>query len=620
MAEARHAVEGTVRQIAVDTVTVPRVESMRDYILRRHRGLILQGLEAWARREGGAFALAAEDCRITGMSFWRYDTHTLLAEALVSIRLPGNEGAAVCPAYCEIWVDMQDRMTFTLGECGYLTARPQRRCWPMSEYLVPILRREEIEAGAEALLHRYCPEAFYQQKGLHAQTLARRMGLEVMWLPLHQRSRTRSILFFRPGRVLTAETGADGIPSALPRAVTIPGNTIVINLNAVHRDQCQLEIFHECIHYDWHFMFFRLQAMHHSDLRALRRRRRTVMTRQNAEHPLTWMEWQARRGSFGLMMPQSLLRPMITRLAARLQGSPLHAGRRFDWIARSIAAAQGWPRFRVRARLIQLGHVEARGALNYVDGAYIEPFAFNREKGEGACSFVIDRRSVLALYAGDSDFRRLIRSGRYVYADGHICLGGEEYIRQGPAGLKLTTWANAHVDQCCMRFLQKYEPCDPADYCFGQMHSDEEYNRQYLEFAANGADETRLEQMAEMARLLESLPASFPAALTFLMRRAHVTIEQLEEKAFISARTISRLRTEERGEYALDQVIAICIALHLPPWLSRELLQRAGFILRRTKQQLAYQCVLDCMFMDEVSDVQRFLAESGFARLKLNEG
>jgi len=69
----------------------------------------------------------------------------------------------------------------------------------------------------------------------------------------------------------------------------------------------------------------------------------------------------------------------------------------------------------------------------------------------------------------------------------------------------------------------------------------------------------------------------------------------------------------------LDQVLAICIALHLPPWISRELLQRAGILLRRTKQHLAYQCILDCMFMDEVSDVQRSLAEAGMERLKLGK-
>lgn len=108
----------------------------------------------------------------------------------------------------------------------------------------------------------------------------------------------------------------------------------------------------------------------------------------------------------------------------------------------------------------------------------------------------------------------------------------------------------------------------------------------------------------------DELPNSFPGTLVFLMKRAHVTIEQLEERSFLSGRAISRLRTEEKGAYSLDQVIAICVALHLPPWLSGEVLKRAGLMLTSTVQHRAYQFVLDCLFMDSVEDGQRFLKEA----------
>ena len=39
------------------------------------------------------------------------------------------------------------------------------------------------------------------------------------------------------------------------------------------------------------------------------------------------------------------------------------------------------------------GYIAAKGALNFVDGAYIEPFAFSLGNGSGDFSFVIDRRS-----------------------------------------------------------------------------------------------------------------------------------------------------------------------------------------------------------------------------------
>lgn len=111
----------------------------------------------------------------------------------------------------------------------------------------------------------------------------------------------------------------------------------------------------------------------------------------------------------------------------------------------------------------------------------------------------------------------------------------------------------------------------------------------YFAFAHNASTLSDQEKLLAMSRALDALPSSFHDALTHLMKQAHMTIEELEEQAFLSRRTISRLRTEERCDYSLDQVIAICVALHLPPWLSREMIQRAGFILRPTKQHLAYQ-------------------------------
>lgn len=223
-------------------------------------------------------------------------------------------------------------------------------------------------------------------------------------------------------------------------------------------------------------------------------------------------------------------RTVVVPRVQSMQDYILKHHRKLDMIARSISEERDWPRFRVRTRLIQMGYVEAKGALNYVDGAYIEPFAFSRDKGMGQYSFVIDRENVIALYQADAPFRSLLRSGEYVYVDGHLCKNDPRYVRQDVHGLKLTPWANAHVDECCMRFVEVYEQCSLADYSFGELHSDEEYNRQYLTFAAGTGKLGKKEQLTEMRRILEMIPSSFPEALTFLMRRARVTIEQLEEK------------------------------------------------------------------------------------------
>ncbi|MDO4549077.1 MAG: helix-turn-helix transcriptional regulator [Clostridia bacterium] len=156
-----------------------------------------------------------------------------------------------------------------------------------------------------------------------------------------------------------------------------------------------------------------------------------------------------------------------------------------------------------------------------------------------------------------------------------------------------------------------------SEYHFGALNSDEEYNSHYLTYTDENRNLSRKEQLAAMAQLLDSLPSTFHEALERLMRMKQITIEQLENRALLSTRTISRLRSDERREYSLDQVIAICVALRLPPWLSDEMLVRAGFTLRKIPLHRAYRFILDCMFMDNIEDVQKFLTSSGHPPLNL---
>jgi len=86
----------------------------------------------------------------------------------------------------------------------------------------------------------------------------------------------------------------------------------------------------------------------------------------------------------------------------------------------------------------------------------------------------------------------------------------------------------------------------------------------------------------------------------------------------MSEKTIKRLRSAERRDYTMDQIVALCIGLHLPPWLSCELMARAGLVLRDIPEHRAYRYILDCLFMDRMEDVQRFLKENKLEPLKQN--
>ena len=125
------------------------------------------------------------------------------------------------------------------------------------------------------------------------------------------------------------------------------------------------------------------------------------------------------------------------------------------------------------------------------------------------------------------------------------------------------------------------------------------------------------ERIRKMNDVLDKLPRSFPKALCYVMKLAHVTIEWLAEASQVSDRTISRYRTGKAESYSEDKIVAMCIAMKLPPWLSRELIKTAGFFLSETPHQRTCMMILDCMYTASVDGVQAILSCSGDAPLKL---
>lgn len=84
-------------------------------------------------------------------------------------------------------------------------------------------------------------------------------------------------------------------------------------------------------------------------------------------------------------------------------------------------------------------------------------------------------------------------------------------------------------------------------------------------------------------------------------------------------RSINRLRNEERASYALEQVILIALALHLPPEFSLDLIEKAGLRLRSRPEDLIYGAVLRTMYKEPLDAIQEALHECGGPELKIRE-
>ncbi len=141
----------------------------------------------------------------------------------------------------------------------------------------------------------------------------------------------------------------------------------------------------------------------------------------------------------------------------------------------------------------------------------------------------------------------------------------------------------------------------------------------YYDFIDPQRKLTAPQRVAKAEELLDDMPGSFPKALAFVMKQEHVTIEKLAEEAHISTSTVDRYkRPGKESFYNPDKVVAMCVAMHLPPWLSCELLNAAGISLFGSRRNRELAWVIQTLFKCTVDEVQKNLIAYGGKPLKLS--
>lgn len=104
-------------------------------------------------------------------------------------------------------------------------------------------------------------------------------------------------------------------------------------------------------------------------------------------------------------------------------------------------------------------------------------------------------------------------------------------------------------------------------------------------------------------------------ALKLLMNDRDVSVEQMESESGLSVSTVKRLRAGQ--DASVEQIVAISVALHLPPPVSGDLLRMCGITLDFNNQKnTVYQMILTEYYKEGIEQVNVCLAACGCAKLK----
>ena len=609
---------GTTNMEGKKKVLVPELITMTKVLFDRYRldmytylnnCLHTGGLAAIVGKPIKTRVINHEICTFPGVTYWRIDRANFLADVTVELKLQTSTGLVDWRGCLTCWCGFDDNgLFFSIEDLDESLDRKDEGLDMLSPYLVPYATNKRVDEISEALWKKYLPEALDDPKQRIAAELVKRMGLTIEFHPVYEHRNVESIIFFKKDELAIGEDrkekDANGkerhIKARFGKPVVIPANTIVINTNKINRDYSAFNIYHECYHYEEHYLFFCLQEMGSNDVRQVKTREVIVDKAEEVKDPIYFIEKQANRGGYGLMMPATDTRKQIAELCRKVHGYR-HAGEKFEMVGKELARDLHMPHFRIRARMIQLGNIEA---------------------------FVVDETTVKNLQKKSPDLRTIMESGKYVYADGHVVRNEPEYVEkrlvcneddpEEKEKLVLTGWANAHVDDCCLRFVRLYVQQNVGRYVYGRLYYDAALVKQEEFYLSDLINERQLSVPDAKYEYKRNFPESFREAFELLLHKNGETQETLAEKLNTTDRSIREWIRDPEKKISIDFVVTISLMWKLPDWISKMLLESAGKTLNeRDRRHRALTYILDIMWDQGVKAANQYLTSQGLPILTI---
>ncbi len=566
-------------------------------------------------------------CNFTDFRYWELDRHEFIADISVTLTLKSKEGPREWKGVLVCYCGFTHQFYLTVEELVKRTDRAEEGYVPLDNHLIQIYKGYQIDQEAEMMWFRYrLREALNDPSKRKARELAAAMGLKVIRLPIYEHKGLNSILFFEAGTLLVGadriEKDEDGHEIIYKddhgEPMEIPANTIVINENRVEEEYEDFPIFHECYHFEKHYKAFRLQKLTSSDTRVIRRTKITIDINTKHKDHLFLMENQADRAAHGLWMPATDTKCRIMEKLGKA-GTYRHNGELYEAVGSSVAYQLSVPHFRMRARMIQLGFPEAKGILHYIERKRIRPFAFDPESLRAEeLTFVITPAKIKNLCKESDEFRAVADSKKYVYAEGHMVFNDPMFVSGTKDSYKLTDFAIANVDVCCLRFVRIYVQKNLGEYVLGRMYMDAEYVERTMFYLKDymKAPDTSTEFAAKRA-YKAAFPLNFKEAVEMLKKQSRThkgesTNEHIAEYMHMATRTFTDALSNPAMHMKPDFVLALCLYFKLPDWLGLLLFRRAGAMLDEDNpRHAAFMHILRAQSCDGLVAADEYLKSQG---------
>lgn len=503
-----------------------------------------------------------------------------------------------------------------------------------NDYLLPILHAKDYEIVAHDILNQYFPEirnAIGQtgstgQTGfiMDAEELAKRMGLDIYDVHFADEGIMGQI-YYDFGEVNLLDKNGRAYQAAI-----LPG-TILVSI-----DNCRTEairnstIVHECCHMYLDRWFFFLQMMTGKPYAAYTNRKKESRDYHkkmgyHKNSPLDWMELQCEKLPAYLLLEQEETKAFVDDRLKKDKSRD-----RYQHVISALAHRNKVSRSMAKYRMNELGYNSVEGISCYADNMRVPDHSCSGDWPEGV-TFTISTLDLSVVCAESPNISEKLRCGEYVYVEGHICVNNRKYLWHDKRGqIYMTSYARSHIDECCLGFQVRGRYTN-TDFSAGVVHRNatepvtNKYLPSYTLASEPGSDaydkenEIFAEDTFLWGRVSTELKtnmeinADFNRAVGYLMKIKGITVENMSGDMDVDRKTLYNARNNHRPK--LGEVVAICVVLKLPYYISEELIEISRCRLLNTDEDMLYRAFL---FSAEKLTIERcndILAEHRFEPL-----
>ena len=524
--------------------------------------------------------------------------------------------------HCQValGIDMSGFQIMAVGNCEPQEESENDR---LSGELVPIISHDQFDEEAEKFLTRYFPEALENPSRVQIEKIASDMKLQVIEdITLSDELTYFGTIVFDNGNVLDKH-----------RKVTIRNakrGTIYLDPRISYERSVgtkRTTLAHECFHWYRHQPYHVLMKMigANDNLgRAIQCQITANTTDSDKWKSVDWMEWQAKGVALRILMPAKMVRMKTDRLLAEYGGADNASITVYENVIDELAELFDVSRQAAKDRLMNLGYSKVEGAYPFVDGQYVHGYSFEAGALDKNQTFTIPYADLFKAYCFDREFRKLVDSGRFIFADRHLVLKDAKYVSYDQAGnVTLSEYALTHMDECCVVFSKGYS--------YQSKYQGAKYYTQFMRNAApvvnqveysfelNTHNRTLLNQIKNAkhrAEVLRRYPGSFAETLVALQKERKLSNKKLADLSLVGEKTIQRLRNNEEYPTSVQTVLGLCVGLKLPLPEAEMLLSKTDFKLNSMKGEgYVYQCILGACAENSIYEINEMLEENGITSL-----